>query len=432
MITSLRLRNFKNFKDATLQLGPLSIVIGTNASGKSNLRDAFRFLHGVSRGYTLSEIIGQKWIEGGVLQWNGIRGGTREAAYKNAGVFGLDITWDDKVTYSIDISTGDNGDPPRVIKEKLTKPLTYTNRFLLFDAKYIFDTHPEDDPPSQEDDQKYIFARVPRGGKNKKHGKRLRFIFQQPVLSQMIKHNEAPKNIRALSEMVLDRLGAMRFLDLSPESMKVPSLPGQNILGDRGENLSSVLQAICADENTKHALTNWLKELTPLDVVDFKFVQDQTGKILVSLQESDDQITSAYSASDGTLRFLAMIAALLGPSSAGFYFFEELENGIHPTRLYLLLQLIEQKVREGKIQLLASSHSPQLLGFLSPEAREHTSLIYRLENHADARIKRVVDLPNAKEILESSNLSSLLASGWMENMAEFSEPDEASEEEREK
>ena len=68
----LRLENFKNFKNATLELGPLTVLVGTNASGKSNLRDAFRFLHGIARGYSLAEIIGEKWIEGGVLQWSGM------------------------------------------------------------------------------------------------------------------------------------------------------------------------------------------------------------------------------------------------------------------------------------------------------------------------------------------------------------------------
>jgi hypothetical protein len=76
MIKSLRLQRFKNFRDATLRLGPLSVIVGTNASGKSNLRDAFRFLHGMSRGYSLAEILGEKYVEGGILQWKGIRGGT--------------------------------------------------------------------------------------------------------------------------------------------------------------------------------------------------------------------------------------------------------------------------------------------------------------------------------------------------------------------
>jgi AAA15 family ATPase/GTPase len=49
MLTRLSLERFKNFYDTTLELGPLTLLVGTNASGKSNLRDAFRFLHVVSR-----------------------------------------------------------------------------------------------------------------------------------------------------------------------------------------------------------------------------------------------------------------------------------------------------------------------------------------------------------------------------------------------
>ena len=57
-------------------------------------------------------------------------------------------------------------------------------------------------------------------------------------------------------------------------------------------------------KHSKQAILEWIRELTPQDVADFKFVPDQTGKILVSLVESGGQETSAYSASDGTLRFL--------------------------------------------------------------------------------------------------------------------------------
>ena len=89
MLTRLRLERFKNFKDAELRLGPFTVLMGTNASGKSNVRDAFRFLHGIARGYTLADTIGEKWGEGGVLQWRGIRGGSVEAAYQGAATFAL-------------------------------------------------------------------------------------------------------------------------------------------------------------------------------------------------------------------------------------------------------------------------------------------------------------------------------------------------------
>ena len=44
MITSLSLVDFKNFEDETLRVGPFTVIVGTNASGKSNIRDAFQFL----------------------------------------------------------------------------------------------------------------------------------------------------------------------------------------------------------------------------------------------------------------------------------------------------------------------------------------------------------------------------------------------------
>ena len=74
MITSIRLKNFKNFADETLRVGPFTILVGANASGKSNIRDAFRFLSGIGRGYTLAEIFGGKREAG----WKPIRGAMNE------------------------------------------------------------------------------------------------------------------------------------------------------------------------------------------------------------------------------------------------------------------------------------------------------------------------------------------------------------------
>ena len=78
MITSLRLVNFKNFADETLRVGPFTVIVGANASGKSNIRDAFRFLHGIGRNYSFAEIMGGKHGDGGYVEWTGIRGAPSE------------------------------------------------------------------------------------------------------------------------------------------------------------------------------------------------------------------------------------------------------------------------------------------------------------------------------------------------------------------
>jgi AAA15 family ATPase/GTPase len=141
MIKKLRLRGFKNFKDAELNLGPFTILVGTNAAGKSNIREALRFLHAISRGYILPEIIGEKWGEGGYLQWRGISGGNRELFYFEG--TGNDLLIEVELiinhletlyelTYGIEVAPGFEFDPPFIKRE-----------YLYQEENLIFDTDPK-------------------------------------------------------------------------------------------------------------------------------------------------------------------------------------------------------------------------------------------------------------------------------------------------
>lgn len=421
MLTKLTFERFKNFEKTELSLGPLSLLIGTNASGKSNIRDAFRFLHGISRGYTLADIMGEKYIEAGVLQWRGIRGGLREATYRQAKRFALTINFNVQSMrgrYFIRVEPGSTRSQPRVITES-----------LYCDKELMFTSHPRPPyEPIKQIDTQLLKVRIPPGG-NYPEEHIETFIAYQPVLSQIEerlvekRNDDKAEAIRRFIAETISMFDSMRFLDLNPEAMRRPSLPGQTILGDQGENLSSVLQAICEDPRQKNALVEWLKELTPMDATDFKFPTDQMGRILVSLIEENGQRISAYSASDGTLRFLAMIAAFLGPEPARFYFFEELENGLHPARLHLLIQLVEQQISKGNIQMVATSHSPQLLRFLSPSSLDGASLVYRLPNRPDARIRRILDIPDIRRVIKQHDLANLHESGWFEDTMFFDEPE---------
>jgi len=408
MLTDIRFDHFKSFEDfrkANVFFGPFSLLLGTNASGKSNVRDALRFLHGVARGYSLADIFGERWIEGGVPVWRGIRGGVREASYRNADSFRLYTVvelpsgW---FRYQIGVEIGRKGDAPRVIFERLE----------IVDGNIVWQS--ADITKSSQADPLHLKVKI-RKAETAGRYPTISFLSHRPVLTQIPEHPDVPDSVKKIAKQLIDLLGSMRFLDLSPDAMRLPSVPGQTTLGDRGENLSSVLQSICENPKRKKALMEWVRELTPMDVTDFRFVPDQIGRILLTLVDGDGQDISAYSASDGTLRFLAMIAALLGPAPARIYFFEELENGIHPARLYLLLQLIEQKVKEGNIQVIATTHSPQLLGLVGPETLDATSLIYRLPGQPDSRIKPVLDIPEIRRVLEEQDIARLYASGWLED-----------------
>ncbi|NMF57967.1 AAA family ATPase [Pseudanabaena yagii] len=432
MLKSLRLENFKSFKNAELSLGDLTVLVGTNASGKSNIRDAFRFLHGISRGYSIAEIIGEKYGEGGELQWRGIRGGTKEITYCGTDSFAISVTFsiiyngnELDMNYHIEIKLKSSEPFPRIVFEKLTcsgfeKPIFESRPIINWErigTHYISVSFFNIWSSANENQGLLNYIPVLWQVATETSFEGINVDDRQIIISRA-------RELRELCDRALIAIGNMRFLDLSPDLMRLPTFAGQNILGDRGENLSSVMLDICRDETRKAILLDWLQALTPMDAKDFDFPEDFTGKVLLRIEEASGQKTTAYSASDGTLRFLGLLAALLGNQRSRFYFFEEPENGIHPNRLSLLLQLMEQEVTNGSMQIVITTHSPLLLNFLSPASLEYASLIYRIGDRAESRITKIIDISNAREIIANDGLSSLLDSGWLEDAMYFLEDEE--------
>ena len=423
MINSLRLVNFKNFADETLHLGPFTLIVGANASGKSNIRDAFRFLHGASRGYSLAETLGGKYGEGGYVAWPGIRGAVNEVVNFGQSSFILEVNLEvpiekktrqlAKMSYSIEVEfRSDSLEGFNVLGEelKLGSEQMYSTMIDPVYALHLrvgeksLDPYPLDRlKPALTQFSEELLLEVPQISEKDRY----RFLFSAMATSVAFLR--------------------MRFLDLSPEQMKVPSFPGSKVLGESGENLPSVLQDICADPQRKKVLAAWLRELTPMDARDFGFPRDAYGRVYLQIQEANGREVSAYSASDGTLRFLGMLAALLNEHFEGLYFFEEIDNGIHPARLHLLLDLIERQTAKGKIQVVATTHSPDVLNLINDTTFENAVVVYRDEDSADAVIRRVAELPNARELRKSQGLGRLHAGGWMENILSFAEAEKEDE-----
>ncbi len=399
MITSIRLKNFKNFADETLRVGPFTILVGANASGKSNIRDAFRFLHGIGQGYTLAEIFGGKREAG----WKPIRGAMDEITRFGQQAFSIEI--------ELKLS---NGNASYLIEagadKKRSGEFGVAKEELKLESTLIYTAHSDD-----------INLRV--CGAWDKTKKEIPFDLGRPALTQLIK---SFRREQALSDRMMEELCSilsdMRFLELSPEQMREPAFPGATLLGDRGENLPVVLREICTDPKRKNLLTSWLAELTPMDVEDFEFPPDHSGRTYLTICEKNGRRVSAYSASDGTLRFLATLAVLLGKDSKGLYFFEEIDTGIYPARLYLLLELIEKQTAKNNIQVITTTHAPDLLTFVNDNTFEKMSVVCRLENSQDAIIRPVAELPNARKLRTSQGgLGRLLTSRWMETALAFTE-----------
>ena len=421
MITSLRLVNFKNFADETLKVGPFTVIVGANASGKSNLRDAFRFLHGISRGYTLAEILGGKSGPGGQVDWEPIRGAPNEVVRLG------ELSPNVPPCFSLQLELNLSGKNTSY-SIKIARRPDSQNRFLLMEenlrieSETVYATTETDDSHLQlilGDDLEVpdLFERF------------------QPVLAKLFSSIGLELALRLIARvnsisaqdigLTLDLqnfLTGMRFLDLVPARMREPAFPGSE-LGDYGQNLPSVLAEICADSGRRATLMSWLQELTPMDVKDLEFLRDPSGRVHLYIVERNGRRVSAYSASDGTLRFLGILAALLNPNEGGLYFFEEIDSGIHPSRLWLLLDLIERQTAQGKIQVITTTHSPALLAWMSDTTFEHTSVVYRDEYWSDSVIRPVADLYNLRELRESQGLEGLLTGGWFETAMKFSEGD---------
>src|SRR3954467_9458818 len=79
MLKRIRLKDFKSFVDEEVEIAPLTLLVGANASGKSNFLDAMKFLKGISFDLTLGEVLNGE-TRARPDAWPGIRGRAEETA----------------------------------------------------------------------------------------------------------------------------------------------------------------------------------------------------------------------------------------------------------------------------------------------------------------------------------------------------------------
>ena len=115
VITAIRLEDFKSFHKQAVQLAPLTLVVGANACGKSNLLEALKLYQAVLAGYSWSDALEGK------REWSGIRGGVANVGYGGAPAFCISPTWKcngDELRHTLAI---DLTPPfPRTSKEELS------------------------------------------------------------------------------------------------------------------------------------------------------------------------------------------------------------------------------------------------------------------------------------------------------------------------
>lgn len=184
-------------------------------------------------------------------------------------------------------------------------------------------------------------------------------------------------------------------------------------LGESGENFAALVASIRSDGDQWSAYLSWLRQLTPIELEDVKILRGALGEPLFALKEGE-QILPAPVLSDGTLRFAAIAAAFFQPDMPAIITIEEIENGIHPSRLRLLIELLRSQTRGTGPQVFATTHSPVVLAWLDEEDYKTTFLCRRDAESGASIITPLSEIPHLIDLVRKQPIGELFTEGWLE------------------
>lgn len=402
MLKHLRLESFKSFADADARFGPLTLLVGANASGKTNVLEALRLLEALlGKLSPLHEALRDTGV---------VRGGAREIARNGSDIFTLQSTWQTRGGRDVEHTlTGairpdlevrseelrDPKDPSVWLRLKaLGAPLAQTDGTPAGPTGSLeWPGPPHTDP-----------APSPMAAATSTRQSAI-----WPVFSLI-----ADSPPRRLAQDLSETLRTVRFLDIAPSRMReyVPLETAD--LQEDGANLSAVLFRLCQDQERKQRLLDWLCALCAPELADIEFSHADEGSVMLRLVEKDGIKVSARSLSDGTLRFLGELIALRSAPPGSVVLIEELGRDVHPHRMHLLVEYLESVTEERGIQVIATTHSPDVLAALGPRSREDAIVLGRVPERAGTVMRRLGDLPHFEEVVARRGLDELFTTGWLE------------------
>lgn len=244
----------------------------------------------------------------------------------------------------------------------------------------------------------------------------LRFDRSRPVLTQFAQASSGKwKQTDAEKAARLARLLAnTQRVDPLPALLRAYSQAHQiRRIGEHGENFAALIRTFCSDPETKDAYLTWLRQLRPAEVDDVGTLSGALGESLFMLREGNKSFPAPV-LSDGTLRFAAITAALFQPDMPAIMTIEEIENGVHASRLRLLVELLRSRAATGTTQLMVTTHSPTVLAWLEPEDYAHTFFCKRDEATGESRICPLTEVPNFLDVVKRQPIGDLFAEGWLE------------------
>lgn len=408
MIKELKLGNWKSFDQATLFIDPLTILIGTNASGKSNTLDALLFLQRTASGVGIFQAIN------GDVNLAPIRGGMEWVCRKPAKEFTLKVTLGSDLKnqdFRYELTVQINGAKAEVVHEELTL-LKYGPRSQSPKESRLFYTQP------QETAAPGIPAYFTTGTKGP--GKRIDVNRSHIVLAQSDALN-LRKEVQEGVKQVLAQLQQIFVFDPIPSHMR-DYTPFSEKLQSDGSNIAGVLAAL--DEKRKKEvediLTEYLKALPERDIQRIwtepvgKFQTDAMLYCEEGWSGTQFHTVDARGMSDGTLRYLAIVTAMLTRQPGSLLVIEEVDNGLHPSRAHVLVEMLRNLGKDRGIDVIVTTHNPALLDAAGARMVPFITVVHRDNATGASLLMQLEDIKQLPKLMASGSLGQISAGGHIE------------------
>ncbi len=379
MIRRIAIRGYKSLEHVDLRLEPLTIVIGPNAAGKSNLLDAIGLLSRTTQGDLQSAFTAHRGepLRSFTFDEHGIEGLVKrgEVTFE----IEVDVQLSDTTVAHVDrmITETREGHEPakalvreRLLRYRLVIQLrTDTGVLQVMDESLL--ALKQDLSAKQSGSRKPFLSVYDSKTGTKKLSLRLErqshpFEYDLGMDRTVVSlRHYAPHHPHL--EALRHELASWRTYYLEPEAMRRDStLREVSQIPHDGDSLASFYNTM----EKKHpvvfeAMNRALRSVLP-SIERVGVSTTDSGRLRLYVIEKGIRF-EASALSEGTLRILAIIGITNTPKPPSVIGYEEPENGVHPTRLEWIASLFEEAARGDTTQFIINTHSPHFPGLLSPD-----------------------------------------------------------------
>lgn len=186
-----------------------------------------------------------------------------------------------------------------------------------------------------------------------------------------------------------------------------------------GSNVAGVIAALPEAEKTRieTLLTNYVGQLPDnpfkkiyVELVG-KFGQDAMLYGTEVLPGGEEIDIDARSMSDGTLRAIALLTAILTREKGSLLVIEEVDNGLHPSKAGLLLNFMLELGKQQGVDILITTHNPALMDALEKDLLPFISVCYREEETGYSVIGLLEEFDKLPKYLAHGSLGKVISEG---------------------